>query len=100
MSIYRFPDIYQIKKGKFACYKIGPLGEILLQGSLNIITDEYVRYILENLSDSCHFPEVIEQTKNSLTIRVHCPDEDDIELTMSLDDFDVADYDTDEENSN
>ncbi|MHA1871660.1 MAG: winged helix-turn-helix transcriptional regulator [Promethearchaeota archaeon] len=72
------------KRGKFIYFKIGPIGIKLLNGSLNIMTEEYVRFILEYLSDSCHFPEVISKTPTSLTIRVVCPDEDDIELTITL----------------
>lgn len=79
--------IVRYKDGKFIRFKVGPLGLKILEGSINIITEDYIQFILSKLSDSCHFPEVIERTRNKLTIRVVCPDEDDIELTIELSDF-------------
>lgn len=77
------------KRGKFSYFKIGKVGKELLNGSLNIMTEEYIHFILEKLSDSCHFPEIISKTENSITIRVVCPDEDDIELTIMLSDIEA-----------
>jgi predicted transcriptional regulator len=78
------------KEGKFTRFKIAELGQELINGSLNVITEEYVNYIFEKLSSSCHFPEIIEKTQETLKIRVVCPEEDDIELTISLNDFQIS----------
>ncbi len=45
---------------------------------------------LKNYLSSCHFPEIIEKTQSHLKIRVVCPEEDDIELTISLNDFQIS----------
>jgi predicted transcriptional regulator len=82
--------ILKEKEGKFTRFNIADLGEQLINGSLNVITEEYVNFIFEKLSSSCHFPEIIEKTKENLKIRVVCPDEDDIELTISLNDFQIS----------
>ena len=82
--------IQKEKEGKFTRFSVAELGEHLINGSLNIITEEYVRFIFSKLSSSCHFPEIIEKTKSHLKIRVVCPDEDDIELTISLNDFQIS----------
>ncbi|MBD3349933.1 MAG: helix-turn-helix domain-containing protein [Candidatus Lokiarchaeota archaeon] len=78
------------KDGKYIRFKISEIGENLLEGSLNIITDEYIRFILSKLADSCHFPEVIEKSTRFLKIRVVCPDEDDIEISIDLSGFELS----------
>jgi DNA-binding transcriptional ArsR family regulator len=75
------------KEGKFIRFKIGAVGNSLLEGSLNIISDEYVRFVLSQLADVCHFPELISKTNNSLVIRIVCPDQDDITLEIKLADY-------------
>lgn len=75
------------KDGKFIRFKIGEIGKKLLEGSLNIITEEYIQFILSKLEDHCHFPEVIEKSKDYVKIRVNCPHEDDIEIEINLEDF-------------
>lgn len=78
------------RDGKYIRFKIGEVGEKLIEGSLNIITEEYVRFILSKLKDSCHFPEVLERSKNAVKIRVVCPDEDDIEVEISLSEYEIS----------
>ncbi len=78
------------KEGKFTRFSIAELGEQLINGSLNVITEQYVNFIFDKLSSSCHFPEIIEKTQTHLKIRVVCPEEDDIELTISLNDFQIS----------
>jgi DNA-binding transcriptional ArsR family regulator len=82
--------ITKIKEGKFTRFSVADLGQELINGSLNVITEEYVNFIFDKLSSSCHFPEIVERTNDILRIRVVCPDEDDIELTISLADFQVS----------
>ncbi len=54
------------KEGKFTRFKIAELGQELINGSLNIITEQYVNYIFEKLSSSCHFPENHRKNAESL----------------------------------
>ena len=61
------------------------------------MTEEYIQFILTHLADSCHFPEIIHQDENKVVIRVVCPNEDDIELSISLSDFDISYVDEDDE---
>ena len=90
------------KEGKFIKFSIGELGKKLLEGSLNVMTAEYIQFIMTHLADSCHFPEIIEQDESKVIIRVVCPDEDDIELSISLEEFDISyeNADLEEENEN
>jgi DNA-binding transcriptional ArsR family regulator len=78
------------KQGKFTCFSLGSIGKDLLDGSFNIMTEEYRQFILEKLSDRCHFPEIISKTENSVVVRIVCPNEDDIELTISLGSFELT----------
>ena len=77
------------KKGKYTCFSMGPVGIDLLAGSLNIMTEEYIQFILEKLSDHCHFPEILSKTENTVVIRVVCPKSDDIEIRISLGSFEL-----------
>ncbi|MHA1728836.1 MAG: winged helix-turn-helix transcriptional regulator [Promethearchaeota archaeon] len=72
------------REGKYTRFIIGYLGKELLTGSLNIITEEYLSFIMEHLSDGCHFPEIILKSEDKVVVRVVCPDEDDLEVTISL----------------
>ncbi|MHA1339225.1 MAG: winged helix-turn-helix transcriptional regulator [Promethearchaeota archaeon] len=78
------------KEGKFIRFHIGEIGKKLLDGSLNVITEEYIQFILSKLEDHCHFPEVLEKTSNYVKIRVVCPNEDDIEIEIKLRDFEFS----------
>jgi predicted transcriptional regulator len=78
------------KQGKFTCFSLGTVGKDLLAGSLNIMTEEYIQFILEKLSDWCHFPEIISKTENTVVIRIVCPKSDDIEISISLGSFELV----------
>ena len=72
------------RKGKRVHFRIGRLGNEILQGSLTVFSEAYIRFIVSKLADDCHFPEIIDRTAEQLTIRVVCPNEDDIELTIDI----------------
>ncbi len=72
------------KEGKLVKFRIGRLGRDILEGSLVLFSEAYIRFIISKLADDCHFPEIISRTSKELTIRVVCPGEDDIELTIDI----------------
>lgn len=72
------------KRGKRVHFMIGRLGQELLEGSLTVFSEAYIRFIISKLADDCHFPEIIDRTSEQLKIRVVCPNEDDIELTIDI----------------
>ena len=72
------------KDGKLARFKVGRLGKEILQGSLSLFSEAYIRFIISKLADDCHFPEVVSQTSDQLVVRVVCPGEDDIELSIDI----------------
>ena len=56
----------------------------MLEGSMNLFSETYIRFILSKLADECHFPEILNRTKDELKIRINCPGEDDIILTLNI----------------
>ena len=77
------------KKGKHVFFKIGRLGSEILEGSMVLFSETYVRYIISKLADDCHFPEIVSRTHDQLAIRVVCPGEDDIELTIDISNWEI-----------
>jgi DNA-binding transcriptional ArsR family regulator len=76
--------IERIRDGKMVKFSIGRLGKEMMEGSMNAFSEAYVRFLISSLSDDCHFPEIILQTKEKLIVRVNCPGEDDITLDIDL----------------
>ena len=72
------------KEGKLIKFHIGKLGQAMLEGSMNLFSETYIRFILSKLADECHFPEILNRTKDELKIRINCPGEDDIILTLNI----------------
>lgn len=88
------------KDGKLTKFHIGRLGLEILNGSMNIFSEAYVRFILSKLADDCHFPEIISRTKDELVIRINCPGDDDITLTLNIANWtiDIHEFSDEEKN--
>ncbi len=86
--------INKVKVGKRVHFQIGRLGQELLEGSLTLFSEAYIRFIISKLADDCHFPEIIKRTSEQLQIRVVCPNEDDIELTIDISNWSTEILDT------
>jgi len=85
-------------EGKTVNFNIGQVGEQILEGSLTVFSERYIRFIISKLADDCHFPEIIEKTKDKLVIRVICPREDDIELSIDISGWEIETSFENEEN--
>ncbi len=79
----------KISHNKKVTYDVGPLAEKILEGSMSAFSETYIRFIISKLADDCHFPEIIEQSRNRLVIRVVCPREDDIELSIDISGWEI-----------
>ncbi len=75
------------KDAKVVKFTVGERGRQLLQGSLNLITAQFVHFLESKIKEGCLTPQVIEQTPTSVTIRISCPREDDIEFSINLKDW-------------
>ena len=77
------------KDGKHVFFSIGRVGTAILEGSIILFSEAYIRFIISKLADDCHFPEIVSRTRDQLTIRVVCPGEDDIMLSIDISNWDV-----------
>lgn len=73
------------REGRKKMHFLDTLGENLLKGSLNSITEAYVFFLMEKLEDACLAPEVRESTPDHITIRIDCPERGkDCFITINL----------------
>ncbi len=71
--------------GRKKMHYLAGLGQALLQGSLNTITEAYVMFLMEKLEDGCLNPEIKEKTPERVTIRIDCPERGkDCFITINL----------------
>jgi len=76
--------IEERSEGRMVKYSIGPLGKKLLDGSLNVLKENFIYHLTSILKENCLYPTIQEQTKDKLVVRIACPGSDDIELTIVL----------------
>jgi predicted transcriptional regulator len=62
------------KQGRKKRHYLARLGQALLDGSLNLITEAYVIWLMEKLESGCLNPEIKEKTQDHVTIRIDCPE--------------------------
>lgn len=86
------------KEGRQVHFKIGRLGKEILEGSMILFSEAYIRFIISKLADDCHFPEIIERTHDRIRIRVVCPQEDDIELSIDISGWTIEEAEDDPSN--
>ncbi|GAB4319628.1 MAG: hypothetical protein Kow0069_23260 [Promethearchaeota archaeon] len=91
--------IVRRKGKKNVRFFIGPRGEELLTGSLNLVTQQYVDFLRLKLQSECggHIIQVVEQSKRNVVIRISCPGEDDITFSLELRDWQVSEDESDSE---
>ncbi|MHA1520370.1 MAG: winged helix-turn-helix transcriptional regulator [Promethearchaeota archaeon] len=85
--------VEKIKEGRHVRFNIGRLGEEILEGSMMLFSEAYIRFIISKLADDCHFPEIVERTHDRIVIRVVCPQEDDIELSIDISGWTIEESD-------
>ena len=73
-----------MREGRGIRYYVGEMGQKILEGALNLITESFVRFLCDKLEEDCLHPEVLEKDRNHVTIRIQCPRSQDIELAINL----------------
>jgi len=76
--------IEERSEGRMVKYNIGPLGKRLLEGSLNVLKENFTYHLTNILKENCLYPQILEQTKDRLIIKISCPGNDDIEFSIRL----------------
>lgn len=77
---------------------LGELGELLVNGSLEIVSEHFVAFLLKKLKEGCLTPMVVSQDTEHVSLRVDCPDGENFEIRISLTgwDFHLTDEKEDE----
>jgi len=103
--VSRMEDVGLIKvvrEGRKKRHYLAELGESLLEGSLNTISEAYVMFLIEKLEDGCLNPQIKETTPDHVTIRIDCPERGkDCFITINLKEwvFQLISDDDNEENN-
>ncbi|TFF95973.1 hypothetical protein EU546_02345, partial [Candidatus Thorarchaeota archaeon] len=80
-----------IREGRKKKHYLDSLGESLMAGSLNVISEGYVIFLMEKLEDGCLNPEIRESTSDHVTIRIDCPEKGkDCFITINLTDWEFS----------
>jgi DNA-binding transcriptional ArsR family regulator len=76
-----------IRDGRSVRALKGAATKRLQTGTLNVITDTFVAFLMKKLTEGCLHPEVVQQSNDQLTVRIECPTGEDIMLTLNLTDW-------------
>jgi DNA-binding transcriptional ArsR family regulator len=83
-----------IREGRKKRHYLAELGDSLLAGSLNVISESYVLFLMEKLEDGCLNPEIRERTPERVTIRIDCPEKgQDCFITIKLKEWEFGKID-------
>jgi len=63
---------------------LGELGEQLINGSLELVTEHFVVFLVQKLEEGCLTPIVTSQDKDHVSLQVNCPGGDYFEITINL----------------
>lgn len=88
------------REGRKKKHFLDELGNALMAGSLNTISEAYVMFLMEKLEDGCLNPEIREATEDHVTIRIDCPERGkDCYITINLREWKFQIIDDDEDDS-
>lgn len=73
-----------IRDGRTVKYFPGDLGKELINGSLNVLSERYIRFLIDKLEEGCMHPEVVERDLHAITLRIECPNSEDISMKIEL----------------
>ncbi len=80
------------REGRKKRHFLAELGEALIEGSLNVISEAYVMFLMEKLEEGCLNPEIVERSVDQITIRIDCPQRGkDCFITIRLQEWQLDD---------
>ena len=89
-----------IRDGRTVKYFPGELGKELINGSLNILSERYIRFLIDKLEEGCMTPEIVERDLTSMSLRIECPNSEDIFMKIELGPWETRTFDDEEEEEN
>lgn len=73
-----------IRDGRTVKYFPGTLGKELIDGSLNVLSERYIQFLVEKLEEGCMHPEIVDRDLHTISLRIECPNSEDISLKIEL----------------
>ncbi|NHJ49512.1 MAG: helix-turn-helix domain-containing protein, partial [Asgard group archaeon] len=73
-----------IRDGRTVKYFPGELGKELINGSLNVLSERYISFLIDKLEEGCMTPEIVERDIQSISLRIECPNSEDIYMKIEL----------------
>lgn len=86
-----------IRDGRTVKYFPGELGKELIAGSLNVLTERYIQFLIEKLEEGCMTPEIVERSLHTMSLRIECPNSEDIFMKIELGPWETKTVGDDEE---
>ena len=86
-----------MRDGRTVKYFPGDLGKELINGSLNILSERYIRFLFDKLEEGCMTPEILERDLTSISLRIECPNHEDILMKIELGPWETKTEGDDEE---
>jgi len=86
-----------IRDGRTVKYFVGDLGKELIKGSLNVLSERFVRFLMDKLEEGCMVPEIVDKDLHSMSLRIECPSSEDIYMNIKLGPWETKTIDDDEE---
>ncbi|MHA1681190.1 MAG: winged helix-turn-helix transcriptional regulator [Promethearchaeota archaeon] len=88
--------IEERSEGRMVKYSIGELGKKLLDGSLNVLKENFIYHLTTVLKENCLYPQIMESSKDHLVVKISCPGQDDIELEIQLAEWNLEEMEPEE----
>jgi DNA-binding transcriptional ArsR family regulator len=89
-----------IRDGRTVKYFIGELGKELINGSLNVLSERYIRFLMDKLEEGCMVPEIVDKDLHSMSLRIECPNSEDIYMKIELGPWETKTFGDEEKEEN
>lgn len=75
------------KKKRSAHYFIGSIGKKILRGNIEVISRAYIGELFSKLRMECLIPTLLDYSDRHMTIKISCPESDDVIFSVKLKDW-------------
>jgi DNA-binding transcriptional ArsR family regulator len=88
--------IMSYREGRNVYYKLDQLGKDIITSNTEMISRSFIEHLFNVLTDECLYPDIVEKSPNSVTIRISCVGMDDVYFSLELKGWEfVNDFDPD-----
>jgi len=72
------------RQGRTVHYNLGEVGKLILDSNTEVISRAYIEYLFSRLEEECLTPELVEQERGMITIKISCAGKDDAYFSINL----------------